>query len=596
MAVNTTTPSNQPYAFFATQGTEKNSAKPHTQGTARQLRTQNGMTDTFQAEATQRPLMILPLLPQELLQLSRNPLRQAQLLQRLSQSPSKDAQGRLLETPQARLAMFHRLSQQLPPNQHDALDALLTSPKNPLLQTDGDNPHSTLYYLYAMAFAPKAQGWHAPSLVQDAVQILSHPQDIEQDNTPLEAPYKQALLAVSNHPSGDKHNAQVLPSARTEADLNVIRTFNCSEASEMSRMASLHPKELIRHLVELTSPVESFYEKATPQELSPDDPSQVYAELAKRNMAYQKTADGNLLVEVPASRAAVLRAQNTQAKLLRGKALGPKEASPLQVLYQETLLYNGGRKSYDVATDKRDMLDIAQTGVWSSTALSDEEKAVLCQRLQIPQADEARKSFTQAFQPFKSKIPPQEAQGILDAVWGENSGLTGDEKLFNERLINDGKAYKLLQYQALDVPPDPKDPNYGDLYLYGYYRNFKDTENDLVTALTQGEEPILNESIALKNGYTVPGHEVKLQASDLDPKTGERRFYLVNTDDDAKGLEQVYAKDFIPKVGHVSLPQSLSDPIQQAMNQVPGILVPDATDAKAYRLQPTVALPPAASA
>jgi hypothetical protein len=298
MAVNTTTPSNQPYAFFATQGTEKNSAKPHIQGTARQLRTQNGMTDTFQAEATQRPLMILPLLPQELLQLSRNPLRQAQLLQRLSQSPSKDAQGRLLETPQARLAMFHRLSQQLPPSQHDALDALLTSPKNPLLQTDGDNPHSTLYYLYAMAFAPKAQGWHAPSLVQDAVEILSHPQDIEQDNTPLEAPYKQALLAVSNHPSGDKHNAQVLPSARTEADLNVIRTFNCSEASEMSRMASLHPKELIRHLVELTSPVESFYEKATPQELSPDDPSQVYAELAKRNMAYQKTADGNLLVEV----------------------------------------------------------------------------------------------------------------------------------------------------------------------------------------------------------------------------------------------------------------------------------------------------------
>ena len=581
---------NLPYAFFATNSAKSSSAQVLNKQTAKDLRQTNQVADTFDAPKVATPIQVLPLLPKELGELAKNPLKQAQLLHVLSNSPSVDEKGQMLETPQARLAMFHRITQQLPKAEQAQLEGLLVNPKNPLLQTQGDNAHSTLYYLYAMAFAPKAHGWHAPTLLKDAVTLLSHPQDIEQDNTPLTPPFQEALLASVNNPSGDKHNAQVLPTKRRAEDLNVIRTFNCSEASEMSRMASLHPKELMRHLVELTSPVESFYEKATPEELSPDDPSQVYTELAKRNMAYQKTADGNVLVEVPASRAAVLRAQNTQAKLLRGEGLGQKEASPLQILYQETLLYNGGRKAYDVATDKRDMLDIAQTGVWASSALSDAEKEALCKPLQTPQADEARKAFEDAFAPYKAKMPPEEVAGILESVWGENSGLTGDEKLFNERLINDGKAYKLVQYQALNAPPDPNDPNYGDLYLYGYYRQFKDTENDLVTALAQGEEPILNESISLRKGYTVPGHEVKLEGTGVDPKTGERYFDLVNTDDDAKGLERVSARDFIPKVGHVSLPQTISNPIQKQMDSLEGILIPDESDALHYNLQETVPL------
>jgi hypothetical protein len=586
------TPSSQhlPYAYFATQTPQASFNVVPNRQTAQDLRQRYTLHDSFEASKVATPIEVLPLLPKEWAELAKNPLKSAQLLQVFSTSPSLDAQGQVLETPPLRLAMFHRLTQQLPPEEQAQLNALLIHAKGPLLQTAGDNAHSTLYYLYAMAFAPKAPGWHAPTLLKDAVNILSHPQDIEQENTPLIAPFKEALLASVNHPNGDKHHAQVLPTPRKAEDLNIIRTFNCSEAAEMSRMASLHPKELMRHLVELTSPVESFYEKATAEELSPDEPSHVYMELAKRNMAYQNTPDGQLLVEVPASRAAVLRAQNTQAKCLGGQALGPKEASPLQVLYQETLLYNGGRKAYDVATDKRDMLDIAQTGVWASQALSDAEKEGLCKALQIPQADQARRAFEAAFAPYKAKLPPEEVAGILESVWGENNGLTGDEKLFNERLINDGKAYKLVQYQALNAPPDPNDPNYGDLYLYGYFRQFKDTENDLVTALAQGEEPILNESISLKNGYTVAGHEVKLQGTGIDPKTGERYFDLVNTDDQAKGLERVSAREFIPKVGHVSLPKNISDPIQQQIDALPGVLVPEESDALHYTLQETVAV------
>jgi hypothetical protein len=143
-------------------------------------------------------------------------------------------------------------------------------------------------------------------------------------------------------------------------------------------------------------------------------------------------------------------------------------------------------------------------------------------------------------------LPAKEVQGILESVWGENSGLTGDEKLFNERLVNDGKAFQLVQYQVLDAPMNANASNYGDLYLYGYRRDFKQIEGDLVNALAQGEEPILNESISMEGGLTVAGHEVKLEATDVDPKTGERRFYLVNTDDYAKGLEQVIELELTP--------------------------------------------------
>lgn len=357
----------------------------------------------------------------------------------------------------------------------------------------------------------------------------------------------------------------------------------------MARMASLHPKELTRHLYELTRPAESFYEKARPEELSPEDPSQAYMVLAKQNMAYRRLEDGQLLVEVPASRAAVIRAQNTQGRLLEKGQLGHKEASPLQVLYQETLLYNGARKGYDVATDKRDMMDIAQTGIMQTPNLSSEQKAELVALLQNPKADEGRQAFLQRFNAWKTTLTPLERTNILANLWGENQGLTGDEKLFNERLVNDGIQYELVNYQALGNPPNQTADNYGDLYLYGYNRNFEQIQGDLTKALAMGEQPILNESVAFGQGLTVPGHEVKLHGTDVDPHTGERRFYLVNTDDNKKGLEQIYARDLIPKIGHISLPKSLADEITKQMQALNGnVLVPDEEDAKRYALQPTV--------
>jgi hypothetical protein len=560
---------------------------PHPNYTADELRKIHGTQDVFNGEQIQKPVIVTPLHPRELTMLMSNPARLQKLTSVLSQHPALNTEGQNIEPLGQRLAMFQRLHHALKPEGQQALESLLSSGK--LLDTQGDTPNSTLYYLYGMASMPAAKGWNPNVLIEDMVNILSHANDIEQDNTPLKPEFRQSLLKATNNPDGLKHEAQALPTPRHPEDFNIIGTFNCSEAAEMARMASLHPKELTRHLYELTRPAESFYEKATPEELSPEDPSQAYMVLAKQNMAYRRLPNGELLVEVPAPRTAVIRAHNTQAKLLEQGTLGSKEASPLQVLYQETLLYNGARKSYDVATDKRDMLDIAQTGVMQTPHFSNEQKAELVSLLQNPKADEARKAFLQRFNMWQGALTPAEKTNILANVWGENQGLTGDEKLFNERLVNDGTQYQLVNYQALGSPPTETTDNYGDLYLYGYYRDFNQIQQDLMKALAMGEQPILNESIAFDEGKTVPGHEVKLHSSDVDPNTGERRFYLVNTDDHKKGLECVYAHELIPKIGHISLPKTLADEITAQMQTLNGnVLVPDGEDAKHYVLQPTV--------
>jgi hypothetical protein len=560
---------------------------PHPNYTASQLCSRQNTYDVFEADQAQKPITVAPLQPMELTELAANPIRANQLAKALAQQPSLAHEGQNIEPVQQRMAMFHRICKTLKPESKQAFEGLLASGK--LLDTQGDTPNSTLYYLYGMASMPTAKGWSPSLLIEDMINILSHANDIEQDNTPLKPEFANALLKATNSPNGLKHEAQALPTPRHPEDFNIIGTFNCSEAAEMARMASLHPKELTRHLYELTRPSESFYEKATPNELSPEDPSQAYMVLAKQNMAYRRLPSGDLLVEVPASRAAIIRAQNTQAKLLETGTLGDKEASPLQVLYQETLLYNGARKGYDVATDKRDMLDIAQTGVMQTPHFNNEQKAELVALLQNPKADEARQAFLQRFNMWQGNLTALKEETLLTNLWGENQGLTGDEKLFNERLVNDGTEYQLVNYQALGSPPTATTENYGDLYLYGYYRDFSGIQNDLVKALNMGEQPILNESIAFKDGKTVPGHEVKLHSSDIDPHTGERRFYLVNTDDRKKGLETVYAHELIPKIGHISLPKPLADEITKAMQGLNGnVLVPDEMDAKHYTLQPTV--------
>jgi hypothetical protein len=583
---------NMPFAFYAgLQPAPEASRLPHPQRTAFQRRMEGGIQDRFHPRETQALVPIPGLTPQEMAELQQHP-KQTQAVQGLlSKNLIKTPRGQWVETPQERLAMYHRLHAGLSSEGKQALNRLLQQGR--LLDTQGDTPNSTLYYLYGMATTKAAYGWNNQALVEDMLHILTHENDIEQNNTPLLPEYQNHLLDATNAADGSKHEAQALPTPRRREDLDVINTFNCSEAAEMARMASLNPKELTRHLYELTRPGEAFYEQATPQELSPEDPSQAYMVLARQNMAYQKKDDGSLLVEVPAARSAVVRAQNTQAIWMQNGKLALKEASPLQVLYQETLLYNGARKGYDVATDKRDMLDIAQTGVLQTPRFTDAQKAELVALLQHPMADEARQAFMQRFQQWKNQLTPEESNALLNNVWGENQGLTGDEKLFNERLVNDGKQFQLVNYQALGNPPDPNDPNYGELYLYGYYRNFEDIQQDLLNALKMGEQPILNESIAFAGGKTVAGHEVKLHDADIDPATHETRFYLVNTDDNQKGLERVSARELIPKIGHISLPKPLADKIQQEMMGLNGgVLVPDASDGAHYTLQPTVSPEP----
>ena len=84
-----------PYAFFATNTAKASSTQVLNNQTAKDLRHQNKVTDTFDAPKVATPIQVLPLLPKELGELAKNPLKQAQLLQVLSTSPSVDEKGQI---------------------------------------------------------------------------------------------------------------------------------------------------------------------------------------------------------------------------------------------------------------------------------------------------------------------------------------------------------------------------------------------------------------------------------------------------------------------------------------------------------------------
>ena len=106
--------SSLPYAYVATTTAKSASSKNLNRQTAQSIRQQNHKTDTFESAKTEAPFQVLPLTVKEQAELSKNPLKQTQLLEQFTAFPSVDAKGQTLETPQSRLAMFHRLNQQLP--------------------------------------------------------------------------------------------------------------------------------------------------------------------------------------------------------------------------------------------------------------------------------------------------------------------------------------------------------------------------------------------------------------------------------------------------------------------------------------------------
>lgn len=306
----------------------------------------------------------------------------------------------------------------------------------------------------------------------------------------------------------------------TFSDLNVDNSATCVSSSVMYYMADKKPGELARHLNELTSPLNAFHEKVKLSELSPDNPQQAFEILKQHHIPYYVSGPDEVTVKIDNPPAGIIRAMDSQ-----DVPTGGRYRNALEAAYQSALTHLA-TSSYDPATDLRD-----------------------------------------------SEVP------------GETSkGLTEDEKTLMETIIKDNGGVQSITYQVVNGKANPQPGEEGNAYLYGYTRSFNQTANDMLASLKMGEPIIIGITDTDADGSIVGGHEITITGATTDPKTGELKFVVADSDDDVPSLVVRSARELIPRIHHAGMPLKIAQQINQEITTNNGYLVPDDTDAAQFQL------------
>lgn len=524
--------------------------------------------------------------------------------------------GACPETVPERLAMYLRISQAISPQHQAKLGKVLASGK--LTQTGGDDAYSTLFHLYALVTTPRAEGLNPIGILQNTIDILAEPEDPKQDYTPLNALRKRQMMEALQKPEGSAHQLEAPVRIPGEDELQIIDSNNCAAASEQSRLASQRPKEFARMVNQLTSPMMTLVEKASAEQISPEDPTIAEETLKQSNQFYHKLPNGEFLIQLPAPKLGLIRALAAQDNP------HPKLANPVEVLFQTTMLYNFTNKSFDASTDARDTLDMAAVSINQAESLNEEEKGNLIGILQEAKTwGEGRRKLFTALKQLPS-ISPIDMINITQGMMQESYGLTEMEKNLMERIMEDGEPMTSVLYQIEGGPSQPTPYNQGEVYVYGYSRTFDEMTQDLLNALKNRHQVILGlaetagegeadaSGSPLPPGLSLGGHEVKVIGFDYDKQSGALYFKVTDSDDSYYDPEKqalvnhkqdvdpenpvvrkIFAKDLIPKVHHMGLPHGQAKAIWDQLKANPNVFnVPDSSDATRYNVISVNTSPP----
>lgn len=494
------------------------------------------------------------------------------------------------ETLGFRLKMMGEIKKALPKPQQKQLESLLKN--GTLTQTQGDDAHSTLYYLYQIITLPRAAGLNPKQTLAETVDLLAAPYSNGQDFSPLGANLTQQVLDILGQGgNGDPHNQQKVPTQRTTEGIQVKDSNTCAASAQVSRLASRNPKEFARMVAQASSPTLAFTEQVKAQELLPEAPAHAETLLQQTNMDYQTVAPGVYQVAFAVPQAGLARAIAAQQAHAKGN-LPADYARGIESLLQTTLVYNATGKSYDPATDQRDALDVAQVAIQNSAALTEQQKQELFNVFpQFLQADQVRAGLKQTISHY-TNLPPQEKAYLLQMMNGESNGLTEAEKTRIERIVEDGDPMTSVTYQVTGPAAKIVPGNESKNYLYGYTRSFSQTTQDLLTTLQAGREVIAGITFMAGDGEIPGGHEIKIQGYQLNPKTNQLSFVVADSDDTDPLPKLVAASSLIPQIHHMGLPYSVAQP---AWQQIAALgrqyYTPDAEDAKYFNPTPLAQSP-----
>lgn len=416
------------------------------------------------------------------------------------------------------LYMYDRVYQELNPSNRARLKELLQ--KGMLQNSKAEDNHTFLYHLYGMLTTRRATGYKAPELLNETVDILSRPYAITQKFGPLSEGTIQKILMVRNYPESNR--AGVAPPSKllTRSDLEVQDSGTCVASSVMYYMAEKEPAELVRHLNELTSPLNAFFEKVKLNEIAPDNPNEALETLRQSQIPYTFIGPGEVRVKVNLPPAGMLRAIDGQ--------YAPSDHSyrnAIEVAYQSALTFLADH-TYDPATDIED-------------------------------------------------AGPGEESG---------KGLTEPKKTLMETIIKENGGVQSVTYQAVDSKANPAQGEENNSYLYGYNRSFEQTTNDIIQSLRMGEPVVVGTTDTDETGAIVTGHEITITGAKNDPITNELLFMVADSDDQNPKLVVRTARELIPTIHHAGLPLHLAQRINQEIAATPGVLIPDSNDASHFKL------------
>lgn len=421
-----------------------------------------------------------------------------------------------------RTMMYLKVNKALSSLERDGLKTLLK--EGVLDDTNTDDGHSTLYHLYSILTTPRSSGLDGERLLQETVRLLNKPYLITQKFSPLSENVAQLLMQMNNQPNKMLNRSGSVPikSNVTFDDIEILNSATCVPSSLMYKMADRSPGELARHINELSSPLQAFYEKVKLSELSPDNPDAAYEILEANKIPYQKTSADEVMVKVPVPEAGVLRAINAH-----NRPISADYRTGVEALVQSSYMFLA-TKTYDPITDLRD-----------------------------------------------DQMNPEEG----------SKGLTEPEKTLMENIIKDNAPIMPVTYQAVSAKVNPAPDEEGLPFLYGYNRSFEQTTQDIIDALNMGEAVIVGFVEPWPNGAIAGGHEITITSAFVDEKDGEIKFWVIDSDDDIPRPVVKTARELVPKIHHAGLPVELATKINaeiQGMQEGQSYLIPDDSDAQNF--------------
>ncbi len=425
------------------------------------------------------------------------------------------AQLQIPEGPVLGVKMFSQLNKALGPSSQQQLQTLLQ--QGVLTQQKADDGHSALYQLYGILTTPRAQGYDNRTLLQETIQVLAKPYSISQRFAPITPHAAQALLGA--HQSSVMYGGINAPAIKPQ-DLHVENSATCVASSVMYYMADKEPADLARHINELTSPLNAFFEKARFDEISPDNPADALNILNSHQISYSHSGPGEVLVKVENPPTGVVRAITSQ-----GNPSHKNYRNAIGAAYQSAITYLATH-SYNPATDLRD-----------------------------------------------SDVPGETSKGLTEA-----------EKTLMEAIVKNNGSFQSVTYQAVSSKANPAPGEENNSYLFGYNRPFEKTTQDILQALQLNEPVIIGTTDTDETGAIVAGHEITITGAYTDPKDHQLKFVVADSDDDVAGPVVKSARELIPTIHHAGLPVALARQVNREIQTNAGYLVPDQRDQMNFKL------------